>query len=196
MNKFFFAVALGTALAAAAPLAQAQTSTVLNFDDIGAGGAVPLNYGGLDWSAGGWSYYEGDNGPYTPHSGNFRAALAWYEDGQAAAGQASSAVRFGTASVFNGAFFSGLQGATVSFDLYLGGIKVWTSAVLDPSATPTFLASGYAGLVDAVVLRGPALYSATMDDFIFTAVPEPTGTALLAAGLGVVGFVARRRRPR
>lgn len=194
MNKFFHALALGAALATTAPLAQAQTTTVLTFDDIGAGGAVPLNYGGLDWSAGGWSYYDGDNAPYTPHSGTFRAALGWYDDGDAAAGQASSTVRFATGSVFQGAFFSGLQGATVSFDLYLNGSKVWSSSTLDPSATPTFLASGYAGLVDQVVLRGPALYAATMDDFTFTmAVPEPASFVLLAAGLGAVGFVARRR---
>ncbi len=192
MNKLLCLAALGAALSVGMPAAQA--STVLTFDDIGAGGAVPLNYGGLDWSAAGWSYYEGDNAPYTPHSGSFRAALGWYDDSDAAAGQASSAVRFAAPSVFDGAWFSGLQGATVSFDLYLGGAKVWSSSTLDPSATATFLASGYAGLVDQVVLRGPALYAATMDDFTFTAaVPEPGQFALLTAGLGVIGFVVRRR---
>ena len=192
MNKLLCMVALGAALSAGLPAAQA--STVLSFDDIGAGGAVPLNYGGLDWSAAGWAYYDGENAPYTPHSGTFRAALGWYDDSDAAAGQASSAVRFATPSVFDGAWFSGLQGATVSFDLYLGGVKVGSSSTLDPSATPTFLGSGYAGLVDQVVLRGPALYAATMDDFTFTAaVPEPAQFALLAAGLGVIGFATRRR---
>jgi len=195
MNKLFFVATLGVALSVGAPAAQA--ATVLNFDDIGAGGAVPANYGGLDWSAGGWSYYAGDNAPYTPHSGDFRAAMNWYDDGDAAAGQASSAVRFNTPSVFDGAWFSGLQGATVSVDLYLDGNKVWSSSTLNPSATPSFLSSGYAGLVDQVVFRGPALYAATMDDFTFTAaVPEPAQYALLAAGLGLMSLVVRRRGQR
>ena len=167
MNKLLCMVALGAALSAGLPAAQA--STVLSFDDIGAGGAVPLNYGGLDWSAAGWSYYAGDNAPYTPHSGDYRAAMNWYDDSDAAAGQASSAVRFNAPSVFDGAWFSGLQGATVSVDLYLGGNKVWSSSTLDPSAT--------------------------MDDFTFTAaVPEPAQYALLAAGLGLVSLVVRRRQ--
>lgn len=190
MNKHISALALGAALATAAPLAQA---TVLTFDDIAPGfDAVPANYGGLDWSAGGWYYFDGEQDPYTPHSGESRATIGWYDD--VGAGEASSSIRFAGASVFDGAWFSGLQGATVSFDLYLEGTRVWSSAVLDPNATPAFLASGYAGLVDEVMLRGPALYGLAMDDFRFTAaVPEPTGFWLLAAGLAVVGLVAHRR---
>lgn len=184
----------GGALALLAPLASAAVSTVLTFDDLGDYGQMPSNYGGLDWSAGGWWYYTVDNEPYTPASGTGRVTLDWYESGDAAAAVASTAVGFAAPVVFDGAYFAGLSGAKVSFDLYLDGSKVWSSATLDPSAVPTFLASGYAGLVDKVVVNGPALYAVVMDDFSFTAaVPEPGSVPLMLAGLAGVGLIVRRR---
>lgn len=65
----------------------------------------------------------------------------------------------------------------------------------------TSLVNGY--LNDAVAYQGPARYqltrlsSAEFQDLVtVTAVPEPGTYAMLLAGLGVVGFVARRRQQR
>ena len=182
-----FTIAL--ALAAAAPFASA---TVLNFDDLSSNAdPVPAHYGGLDWSSSGWVSFDGtdSSSPYTPHSGANVATLGW--DGT----DALSLVRFGQAATFDGAWFSGYAEGDVTFQLYYQGQLVGSSATLDPSATPTFLSSGYAGLVDAVGIKssGHAFY--VMDDFSFTAaVPEPSVTLLMLAGLGATGFVAARRR--
>lgn len=189
MTMQFRKAALAAALALAGPLAGA---TVLGFDDIGADGAVPLNYGGLDWSAAGWSVFAGEQAPYTAHSGSFRAATGWGVD------DAASEVRFAKPTVFDGAWFAGLGGATVRFDLYLGGQLVASSATLDPDATPRFLASGWAGAVDAVRVASPWHASFVMDDFSFQGpagpVPEPQAALLLAAGLAVLQLARRRAR--
>ncbi|UXH78225.1 PEP-CTERM sorting domain-containing protein [Roseateles amylovorans] len=179
-----FTLALGLTLAA--PLASA---TVLTFDDLGSDGLVPVNYGGLDWSASSWFQYAGEQAPFTPHSGDHRATLGW--DGSAD----TSAIGFTTASVFSGAWFAGYQGVSITIDLYYGGTRVGSTSTLDLSDSPTFLASGYSGAVDRLVFRSNDPANFVMDDLSFTsAVPEPGTGALALAGLGLVGLFMRRRR--
>ena len=190
MKTWICAMAAGAALSALAPAASA---TVLTFDDIG-GDALMTDvagghYGGLDWTGGDWFAYGEAQDPYTPHSGDFRLASG-FDDADAA-----TTIRFAAPATFQGAWFSGLDGATVTFELYLHGAQVGTSATLDPGATPQFLASGYAGPVDEIVVASPAQGSYTMDDFTFTpGVPEPASLALMFAGLGVVVLRARKTR--
>ena len=173
-------------IAATVPAAMA---TVLNFDDV-ADGVLPAGYAGLDWSAAGWTAFATPAAPYTAHSGVGRITTGFLAD------DASSVIRFGQTSIFDGAYFAGLGGALLSFELYLGDQKVHSSASLDPSATPSFLASGYAGLVDSVRVKSANHGEFVMDDFTFTqAVPEPHSYALLLAGLLVVGVTVRRRHP-
>lgn len=192
MPSMIYNLVAAAALALCAPFASA---TVLTFDDIAGAdgyGAVPINYGGLDWSGAGWSAFSGEFAPYAAHSGDGRIATNWGATG------ADSTIRFLAPTVFDGAWFSGMAEATVTFQLYLGGDLVATSSTLGMSDASAFLSSGWAGAIDAVVVSSnlaDPFY--VMDDFSFqgtSEVPEPGTLALVLAGLGLAGRAARRRR--
>jgi hypothetical protein len=180
-------LAFSLLFAAAATIAAPASATVLTFDDVGVDGSVPAHYGGLDWSASDWFVFGGPEDPYTPHSGDFRA-VSGFDDPDAA-----TIISFARPSLFQGAWFSGLDGATVTFMLYRAGALIATSATLDPSDVPQFLSSGFTGLVDQVVIASPGQGSFAMDDFTFSAVPEPSIALLMLAGAAGIGVVRRRR---
>jgi opacity protein-like surface antigen len=185
MKRLLSHLALALAGLASSSFASA---TVLNFDDIASDGFVSTNYGGLDWSAGDWFAYGQAQAPYTPHSGDVRITSGFGD------ADAATAIGLGAGMTFQGAWFAGLEGATVTFQLYDQGALVATSATLDPSATPTWLASGYTGLVDKVVVSSPDQGSFVMDDLTFAAaVPEPASMTLMFGGLLALAAVARRR---
>lgn len=181
---------------AAISVAQATT---LTFEDLNPAPAsfdvMPAPYAGFMFT--GW--YFGPDTLYTPASGVTDLFTDYADPSQPDLYVETSANSIASATPFHfdGAAFSGYSG--VKYELSLGGNLVHTSSRLsdapgaDPYA-PTFLASGYAGLVDSVVVVGVQGYY-SMDDFAYHAptqqVPEPGTVALLLLGLGLV---ARRAR--
>jgi hypothetical protein len=188
-HGFIRSVVAGALLATAAGFASAE---VLTFDDIGTYGTLPANYGGLDWSASNWIAFGDTQDPYAAHSGDWRVATDF------GSSDADSTIHFATPAVFDGAWFSGYGEAAVTFELYMGGALVASSLTLSPTGVASFLASGYAGLIDTVVVFSPLQAFYAMDDFTFhapvAAVPEPQTWALMLAGLGLVSVVRRKRR--
>jgi hypothetical protein len=184
-------IAAGIAFALAAPFASA---TVLTFDDIvGPDGyaSVPGNYGGLDWSLSGLSVFTGAQDPFIAHSGDGRVTTDWIDGGPIA-----STIRFLAPTVFDGAWFAGYSDSSVRFDLYLNGLLVASSTMLQLSDAPAWLGAGWASAVDTVVVSSGFQASYVMDDFSFASaveVPEPDALALMLAGFGLAGAVRLRR---
>ena len=191
MHPIFRSFVLSAAIALCAPFASA---TVLNFDDIVGPddiAFVPANYGGLDWSNSGLSAFTYNQWPFTAHSGQGRVTTDWIDGGPAA-----STIRFLAPTVFEGAWFSGYSDSSVRFDLYLGGQLVASSASLQLGETPAFLAAGWDGAIDTVVVASDFQASYVMDDLSFedaAEVPEPGSLALVLGGIGLAGVVRRRK---
>ena len=186
MNRLISHLALAFACAAAAPFASA---TVLTFDDIATDALVAPNYGGLDWSAGDWFAFGGEQAPFTAHSGSGRITSGFGD------ADVATAIGLGGGKTFQGAWFAGYDDVNVTFELYEHGTLVATSATLGTSARPTWLASGYAGLVDEVIVASADQGAWVMDDLAFSkAVPEPGSMALMTGGLLVLVAAAARRR--
>jgi hypothetical protein len=172
----------------------AASATVVNFDDLTGGGTLANGYGGIDWNNN-WLYYDSPQTPYNPSSLSERVYTnyALHPSGN------TEAVSFSFASgvVFNGADFAGTSGnGDVEFQLYYLGTLVHTSASLDQSATPTFLSSGYAGLVDTVAILGRNGYY-VFDDVTYSAtstVPEASNVAMMLGGLLLTAGLLRRAR--
>jgi hypothetical protein len=183
MPKF---VLLVVALLLATVTAKAGSKTVVTFDDLTGQGLVPNGYGGINWN-GNWSYYGFSQPPYTPESSPNRI----YDNVDG-----GNSFNFVKPQVFDGAYLSGYSFATVTFELFNGATLVATSGTLDPSATPTFLASGYSGMVTSVDVVSPS-GDFVMDNVTYgtgtSATPEPSTFLLFGTGLlGSLGMLRRK----
>ena len=144
----------------AAGIVSSAAADVINFDDLVGQAPVPNGYGTVqDWS--GWTYYDWAQPPYNPNSPPCRVYNT-----------SNGTFRFGRDVVFDGAFFSGYGSnrgfQPISFQLYSNNALVHTSGSIDlgDGSGPTWLASGYAGAIDTVVVMGSHGYY-VMDDVTF-----------------------------
>lgn len=200
MKIFQFSVA--TLSLALAGMSTAQ-ATILTFEDLNPAPAafdlMPAPYSGFTFT--GW--YYGPDTVYTPASGTIDLFTDYADpnDPGAYVITNNNAITRASDFHFDGAWFSGYSGVT--FELWDDGNLLGAFGSLpdapdvDPYG-PTFLASGYAGLVDKVVVSGVQGYF-SLDDFTYhlptnNNVPEPASLALVLLSLGIGGIAARRSR--
>jgi PEP-CTERM motif len=187
MRKMSIFVLLIVALLLATASAKAGSKTVVTFDDLSGQALVPNGYGGINWN-GNWTYYGFSQPPFNPESAPNRV----YD-----LPGGGNSFNFVTPHVFDGAYFAGISAATVTFELFNGVTLVATSGTLAPSGTPTFLASGYSGLVTSVEVISPGPDEFVMDNVTYgtgtSATPEPSTFLLFGTGLlGSLGMLRRK----
>ena len=176
-------------------------ATTLNFEDLNPVPAtydVMPSYGGFTFSN--WLY--GPDTVYTPASGSIDLFTDYADPNDPGAYVITNNNSISRAAdfYFDGAWFSGYSGVTFelwSDGVFLGAFGSLPDAVgVDPYG-PTFLASGYSGLVDTVVVSGVQGYY-SMDDFSFRLpdtgwnIPEPASLGLALLALGIVTAQARK----
>lgn len=187
MRQFLLLIALSTM-----GTVPASATIFVNFDSLpGENVPVPQGYGEINWNNN-WIYFGLVHPPFTAHSRPNRVYdLAQYP-------KDTFTFVNPNGEVFLGAWFAGYAFATVQFVLYNGLDQVWTSEVLTPSDVPTFLPSGYGGLVTTVEVQSPSPDFFVMDDVTYStglSTPEPNTLVLFGAGLvAAAGAIHRKRR--
>lgn len=197
MKRKIVSCLVGTAMAS---LSLGATATPLSFDDVTTGNMAALGgYGGLEWSD---NFYAAKasvlGGGYTAglQSGAYVAFNAY-----------SSAVSFSADDpfTFESAYLTAAwnDGLTLDIKGYLGSAEVQSLTLLLSATTPTFALLNWSN-VDRVSFAshggthhagyGGAGTAFVMDNLTLTPVPEAETYAMLLAGLGIMGVVARRRR--
>lgn len=175
-------------------LASQAGATVIHFDDIVGYGNnspfdIPEGYNGIEWI--GWVCYDHGLSPWEPHSPKVAIESLYNEN----------LIQWPLPVEFNGAWFDGIEEATVTFEGYLDGILQATSSTLIPSNTPTFLEANFGMKVDAVrvISLVPSYFG--MDDVTFNEytnytniVPEPSSILFLSFGLLGTGLLGKYRR--
>lgn len=185
-----FTVFAGTLSALAISTSANASPVVVTFDDLVGQGIVPDGYGGIIWDSN-FEYYGFEQPPYNPES---RPNRVYGSYSKWSVTPLSVPFYFASPVIFDGAYFSGADfGTPVSFSLFKEGILQATSASLTPSSIPTFLSSGYTGLIDEVRVNWYNGFT-VMDNVTYrnTSVPEPA-TLIGLLGLGAFGVTKIKR---
>jgi len=167
--------------------------TVLNFDDVttASWAVIPDGYGGLDWTANSEVVIEGYAGYYVQSavSGNYA-----FDNGDGVAAATFSSGTFN----FYGAYFTPADGANrgdIVVEAFLNDVSQGTQTVELTGEAPLWVDFTFTGIDELVFTpqgTGNAAYFA-MDNFTYSIIPAPGAILLGSLGVGLVGWLRRRR---
>lgn len=193
-------IALAALLAAGFGVAHADAIT---FEGVSTSSPIAAGYGGLNWS----NFYALNATPqYYAHSGYIHAIesgtyVAFNSGGSPASISATSAVGFDlTDGYFTGAWNNGLnisaqatfENGTTAAKNFLVNTSGPTDVVFDWTGLKSVRFTSFGGTPQAG-FSGHGTQFAIDNLNAAPAVPEPANVALLLAGVGLLGVVARRR---
>jgi len=178
--------------------AGAASASTINFDDVHQGTLNGSNYHGLSWTN-----FGVKNGGVPPGTG--------YDHGTVSAPNVAfngngDLASFGSATAFGlqDAYFAGAwnDGLTIHI-VGTAGALTYTKDVVVNTGAPVDVVFNWANLTNVSFSStgGTPHYGLTgtgtnfaMDNVTVTGVPEPETYGMLLAGLGLIGWMARRRK--
>jgi opacity protein-like surface antigen len=184
-------LAAGGLFAVCATLSSHALAEVITFDDINtANGYVQISngYHGFDWN----NFYVIPSNYYPSSGYDFGTVSAPNVAFNASANPASfsSVTAFSLNSVeVTKAWDAGIT----RFDGYVGNTLTYSMDVTSSTTAPTSAVFNWSGLNKVVMSDGNSTNHTAIDNLSVTAVPEPETYALMLAGLGLMGAMARRR---
>ena len=200
MKRFAAIVAVATTLL----VSTAANAVVLTFDELpGTLGYIPNGYGGLQWNN--FGSKNGSSSLGTGYDTGSVSGLNTAINLFGAAASFSSATAFSLRDAFfTGAWNDGLQihvVATGGSNTYTSDFTVNTTGPLNVffnwSNINTVTFTSFGGVANPALMNIGGGTHFAMDNLaineVVSAVPESETYAMLLAGLGLIGFMARRR---
>ncbi len=164
-------------------------ATVLTFDDLNSNstGIVPNSYAGLTFN----NWWHIDTPPYSYPYTSAPTVIYNSEDPYTNAPE----ILFGQTVDVLSVYLADFSSVSVTLHGYLGATELFTTTVFPNSSFMTQYTLSFTG-IDSFVMQTTDGEYAFMDNLEYkvTAVPEPETYALFMAGLGLMGFIARRRK--
>jgi len=175
--------------------ATTTSANVLYFDDITTeidplwidSSPIPDGYGGFNWDNFGIisrSYYPGSGYDLGCVSPDYVAFNGW----------SNPALLSDSVFDFNGAWLTSAWDSAmgVRVEGYLGGSLLYDTTVSVVNTGPTWYTFNYVG-VDTLRFSSVAGAHFAMDNFTYTVIPAPGAILLGSIGVGLVGWLRRRR---